>query len=78
VGSFSAQLSAVESGLGIAVLPRFAARRAGLVPVLKEVLALKLDLWLLVQEHAAQITRVKLVKEYLVKVLRQNKTALLG
>ncbi|RFB94131.1 transcriptional regulator [Rhizobium leguminosarum bv. trifolii] len=78
LGSFTAQLTAVESGLGIAVLPCFAARRTGLVPVLEGIPRLTLDLWLLVQDQAGRTPRVQTVKEHLVKILIENADQLEG
>jgi len=78
LGSFTSQVTAVESGLGIAVLPHFAALRAGLVPVLEEIPGLTLDLWLLVQDQAARTPRVQIVKEHLVKILADNTAHLEG
>ncbi|PDS77145.1 LysR family transcriptional regulator [Rhizobium sp. L43] len=78
LSSFTAQLTAVESGLGIAVLPCFAANRTELVPVLTDIPRLILDLWLLVQDQAGRIQRVQIVKECLVKILTESSGQLEG
>lgn len=78
LSSFTAQLTAVESSLGIAVLPCFAARRTGLLPVLEDLPRLTLDLWLLVQDQAGRSPRVQIVKERLVKILAENADQLEG
>ncbi|EJC79341.1 transcriptional regulator [Rhizobium leguminosarum bv. trifolii WSM2297] len=78
LSSFTAQLTAVESSLGIAVLPCFAAHRTGLVPVLEDLPRLTLDLWLLVHDQAGRTPRVQIVKEHLVKILAENAEQLEG
>ncbi|MGY5775221.1 LysR family transcriptional regulator [Rhizobium sp. LEGMi135b] len=76
--TFIAHLIAVENGLGIGILPMFAARRAGLIPVVHDIPKLTLDLWLLVQDQAAKISRVQLVKDRLIKILVENADNLSG
>ncbi|OWV70870.1 transcriptional regulator [Rhizobium sp. R634] len=78
LSSFTAQLTAVENGLGIGVLPCFAACRTDLVPVLEDVPKLTLDLWLLVQDQAARTPRFQIVKEQLIKILTENAVRLEG
>jgi len=72
LSSFNAQLEAVQKGLGVAVLPCFAAKRAGLMRVLEDEASLTLDLWLLVQDQAAKLPRVRIVSEHLRRVLANN------
>ncbi|PDS29146.1 transcriptional regulator [Rhizobium phaseoli] len=76
--SFAAQLTAVESGFGIAVLPCFAALRTGLTPVLEDIPRLNLDLWLLVQDQAARAPRVQIVKDHLITILTESADQLEG
>lgn len=69
LSSLNAQLSAVKHGLGLAVLPSFAAETVGLVPVLQDAPRLMPDLWMLLHEQAAALPRVRLVKNALVELL---------
>jgi DNA-binding transcriptional LysR family regulator len=76
LSSFGAQMVAVKSGLGLAVLPCFAAEVAGLVPVRPDGPRLAPDLWMLLHEQAAALPRVQLLKAALIEVLtpfRQNR-----
>lgn len=72
LGSFTAQLAAVRLGFGLAVLPRFAAVEAGLVPVLTGAPGLTLDLWLLVNEATAATARVRVVQERIDAILKAH------
>lgn len=72
LNSFGAQLVAAQNGLGIAVLPHFAARQAGLTDVLENGPGLTLDLWMLVQEQSARLPRIQAVSDYLHKLLQDN------
>lgn len=76
LNSLNAQLSAVECGLGIAVLPRFAAERANLQRLLPEGPNLTLDLWSLVQEQSAKLPRVRVVAAHLRQVFKNNEQML--
>ncbi|MEI2296530.1 LysR family transcriptional regulator [Ensifer sp. MJa1] len=67
--SFGGQMAAVKSGLGLAVLPDFAAEAAGFVPLLEQVPPLTSDLWLLVHGQSAELRRVRLVKEAVITAL---------
>lgn len=71
--SLGAQMAAVKNDLGLAVLPVFAAEPAGFVALLPDVPPLAPDLWLLVHEQAAELPRVRLVKEVVVAVLSRFK-----
>lgn len=61
--SLGAQMAGVKNGLGLAVLPAFAAEAAGFVRLLEDLPPLAPDLWLLVHEQSADLARVRLVKE---------------
>lgn len=69
LSSLNAQIAAVKLGLGMAVLPSFAAETIGLLAVLQDAPRLMPDLWMLVHEQAAALPRVQLVKSALVDVL---------
>jgi DNA-binding transcriptional LysR family regulator len=66
LSSLNAQLRAVELGLGWAILPAFAAAPKGLVQALADSVQLKSDIWLLVHEQSAALSRVQLVKSAVV------------
>ena len=76
LSSFTSQLEAARCGLGIAVLPCFAAEQTNLLRVLKEGPTLSLDLWLLVREQSAKRPGVRIVSEFLRKVLAANEQVL--
>lgn len=69
LSSLNAQMAAVEHGLGLAVLPSFAAEAIGLAPLLPDAPKLVPDLWMLVHEQAAALPRVQSVKNAVVEVL---------
>ncbi|WP_412458385.1 LysR substrate-binding domain-containing protein [Sinorhizobium americanum] len=69
LSSLNAQMAAVRSGLGLAVLPRFVAEPAGLVALLPEAPRLMPELWMLVHEQAAAVPRVRSVKDALTAAL---------
>ncbi|OBZ92213.1 transcriptional regulator [Pararhizobium polonicum] len=73
LSSFTAHLAAAESAIGIALLPTFAGRRSGLIRVLEFLPDLTLDIWLLVLDQAAKSAKVQLVKDCLIKILRDEK-----
>ncbi|CCF01175.1 putative LysR-type transcriptional regulator (plasmid) [Sinorhizobium fredii HH103] len=74
LSSLGAQMAAVKHGLGLAVLPRFAAEPAGLVSLLPDAPRLIPELWMLVHEQAAALPRVRRVKDALTTVLSPFKT----
>ncbi|WP_212523843.1 LysR family transcriptional regulator [Actibacterium sp. MT2.3-13A] len=71
LSSLNAQLAAVKQGLGLAVLPSFAAEAAGLAPLLQDAPGLAPDLWMLVHEQALGLPRVQLAKNALLDLLTQ-------
>lgn len=74
--SLVTQLSAVNAGLGLAVLPCFiAARQPGLVEVLPPGQVLSEDLWLVTHADLIASARIKAVAEFLMTLLAQAKMA---
>lgn len=69
LSSLRAQMAAVENGLGLAVLPAFAAGHIAAQPVLPDAPQLAPDLWMFTHEQAANLPRVRLVGEALRKAL---------
>ncbi|OCP01730.1 MULTISPECIES: LysR family transcriptional regulator [unclassified Ensifer] len=76
--SFGAQMAAVRNGLGLAVLPAFAAEAAGFVALLPDASPLVSDLWLLVHEQVADLPRVRLVKDEITVALARFKVPPFG
>jgi DNA-binding transcriptional LysR family regulator len=73
LSSFTSHLAAAEIAIGIALLPTFAGRRFGLTRVIEFLPDLTLDIWLLVLYQAAKSAKVQLVKDCLIKILRDEK-----
>ncbi|MGY5775248.1 LysR family transcriptional regulator [Rhizobium sp. LEGMi135b] len=71
LSSLNSQMAAVKRGLGLAVLPSFAAVKLGLVELLPDGPKLMPDLWMLVHQQAAELARVRLVKDALVEILAE-------
>lgn len=77
--SVIAQLHAVRSGLGIAVLPCFLANQVpGLVPVLPEVVDLTRHFWLVAPAERRELARIKALWEFLRQVADANQDFLMG
>ncbi|QNQ21283.1 LysR family transcriptional regulator [Kosakonia sp. SMBL-WEM22] len=74
--SLVTQLSAVNAGLGLAVLPCFiAARQPGLVEVIPPGQVLSEELWLVTHADLIASARIKAVAEFLMAILAQTKMA---
>lgn len=74
--SLVTQLSAVNAGLGLAVLPCFiAARQPGLVEVLPPGQVLSEDLWLVTHADLIASARIKAVAEFLMTLLARANMA---
>lgn len=77
--SVIAQLQAVRSGLGIAVLPCFLANREQtLVPVLPELVDITRDFWLVAPAERRELARIKALWDYLRRVSAVNQAFLMG
>ena len=74
--SLSAQVTAVQQGYGLAVLPAFAAREAGFIRTLTKIAPLTVDLWMLVHEQAKEFPRVRAAQEEILRILDQNAPAM--
>lgn len=73
--TLSAQLSAAIASVGLAVLPHFLARQNDLVCVQADI-GIDQEIWLAVHSDLAQSRRVRVVSEFLVELVRENRTAL--
>lgn len=73
--TLSAQLSAVTSGMGLAVLPHFLGRQNNLV-CLQGDLGIDQEIWLAVHSDLAQSRRVRVVADFLTNLLREAKQEL--
>lgn len=63
--TMSAQLAAVEAGVGLTVLPAFVARKFGFTRALKQEAPLFSDIWLLLAADAQNVMRVRLLADHL-------------
>ena len=69
--TLSAQLSAVTSGVGVAVLPHFLGRQSDLV-CLQGDLGIDQEIWLAVHSDLAQSRRVRVVADFLAELIRAS------
>lgn len=75
--TLSAQLAAAEAGLGLAVLPHFLARSAGLVCVERQ-LGADQPIWLAMHADLAQSRRVRAVADHLIALFEARRSDLEG
>lgn len=75
--TLSAQLAAAEAGLGLAVLPHFLARRAGLACVAPQ-LGADQPIWLAVHTDLAHSRRVRAVADHLIELFGARRAELDG
>jgi len=73
--TLSAQLAAAASGLGLAVLPHYLARQAGLVCLLPEIGADQ-PIWLVMHADLAHSRRVRAVADYLIALFEDKRLEL--
>lgn len=69
--TLSAQLSATLSGLGLAILPHYLARQAGLVCLLSELNADQ-PIWLVLHTDLAHSRRVRVVADHLIQLFEDK------
>ncbi|MDW3180830.1 LysR family transcriptional regulator [Roseobacter sp.] len=69
--TLAAQMSAAQADIGLAVLPHFLAREAGLQPLPVE-LGLDQPIWLVLHSDLSASQRVRVVADHLVEIFRQN------
>ncbi|MBY5935076.1 LysR family transcriptional regulator [Tateyamaria omphalii] len=75
--NLGAQLQATLNGLGICVLPRFAARTYGLKQVLSHLPPHMSEIWLLRSQSTRDLVRVDVVADFLKSTIEANKELLL-
>lgn len=75
--TLSAQLHAASSGLGLAVLPHFLAREAGLIELPQE-LGVDQTIWLVIHSDLTQSRRVRAVADHLSDVILSQRGRLSG
>jgi len=73
--TLSAQLTAVVSGLGLAVLPHFLARQAGLVCLLS-LPEVNQPIWLVIHADLAYSRRVRIVADHLIALFEDKRVEL--
>jgi len=75
----SAQLNAILDGIGLGMVHCFMAQNEDrLIPVLPDQIRVDRTYWLLVHEDLRQVARVYAVCQFLTRVLRDNKTLMMG
>ncbi len=75
--TLSAQLAAAQAGIGLAVLPHFLARRAGLECVATD-LGVDQQIWLVIHADLAHSRRMRVVADYLVDLFSTHRAMLRG
>ncbi|AUL45917.1 LysR family transcriptional regulator [Bordetella trematum] len=75
--TLSAQMAATTAGIGLAVLPHFLARQAGLVCLLPE-LGADQPIWLAIHSNLAHSRRVRAVADHLIQLFDDQKLAANG
>lgn len=75
--TLSAQMAAATAGIGLAVLPHFLARQAGLVCLLPE-LGADQPIWLAIHSNLAHSRRVRAVADHLIQLFDDQKLAANG
>lgn len=75
--TLASQLSAAQAGLGLAILPHFLARDAGLERLPVE-LGVDQDIWLVMHSDLLASQRVRVVADHLVAVIEAHGAALRG
>lgn len=77
--SINAQLSAVEAGLGISLLPRYMAdHRPNLAVILPDEACIRRTFWLSMHEDMRHVRRIKAVWGWLKDVVASNRQILVG
>ncbi|MGQ3673263.1 LysR family transcriptional regulator [Xanthobacter sp. TB0136] len=75
--TLSAQLSAAQAGIGLAVVPHFLARRAGLACVAED-LGVDQQIWLVIHADLAHSRRIRVVADYLAELFSTHRALLSG
>ncbi|WP_339934807.1 LysR family transcriptional regulator [Vreelandella glaciei] len=75
--SLATQLAAAKAGLGIAVLPHFLAREAGLVCVATDI-GVDQPIYLVIQTDLTQSGRIRAVADFLAEMVANNRERLSG
>ncbi|QUS36344.1 LysR family transcriptional regulator [Falsirhodobacter algicola] len=75
--SLSTQVAATRAGLGMAVLPHFLARDAGL-ECLESDIGIDQPIYLVMQSNLAQSPRIRTLADFLVEIVSANRTRLRG
>ncbi|EPX76398.1 LysR family transcriptional regulator [Salipiger mucosus] len=75
--SLATQAAAAEAGLGLAVLPHFLARDAGL-ECLESDIGIDQPIYLVIQSDLAQSPRIRALADYLVEVVTEHRVRLRG
>lgn len=74
--TMSAQFSAVQTGLGLAVLPHFIARKMGLICLLDDI-GCDQPIWLAIHSDLAHSRRIRVVADFLTALVSNNQEKLM-
>ena len=75
----SAQFNAILGGIGLGLVHCFMARNeTRLIPVLRSQISVDRTYWILVHEDLRQVARVDAVCRFLTRILRDNKSMMMG
>lgn len=74
--TMSAQFSAVQTGLGLAVLPHFIARKMGLICLLDDI-GCDQPIWLAIHSDLAHSRRIRVVVDFLTALVSDNQEKLM-
>lgn len=74
--TMSAQFSAVQTGLGLAVLPHFIARKMGLICLLDDI-GCDQPIWLAIHSDLAHSRRIRVVADFLTALVSDNQEKLM-
>lgn len=76
--SLMAQLAAVESGAGLAMLPHFLTHQRHLVRVMPEAVNPTRDWWLVVHQDLQNVPRIRAAIDFIVGIMARDQALLLG
>jgi DNA-binding transcriptional LysR family regulator len=76
--SLIAQMEAVRSGAGLAMLPHFMAHQSPLVRLLPEATGLTRDWWLVVHQDLQNVPRIRMAIDFVSGIMARDRDLLLG
>jgi DNA-binding transcriptional LysR family regulator len=74
--SIIAQMEMTRAGSGLCILPKFIANRhIDLVPILQAEIDVKRSFWLAIHEDVAGLARIKVLSDYLARLVKKRQAA---